>query len=135
MSGRPKILVADDEDDFRELLCLYLKSKKYDILQAADGAQALEISLAQKPDVLLLDLTMPVLDGFQVASELSAKMGAQAPKILVVTGRNLVEEDVAVLLGGALGIMRKPVKMDDLAANVASILRYRPGDSPLSLIK
>jgi len=135
VGDKKRILVADDEDDFRELICLFLKSKKYEVLEACDGGEALSKALSERPDVLILDLMMPVMDGFQVASELTAKMGAEAPKILVVTGRNLVEEDVAILLGGALGIMRKPVKMEDLAANVARILEFKPGDSPLSLIE
>lgn len=133
MSKKQRLLVADDDDDFRELLYLYLKSKGYDVITARDGGEALEKALSEPLDMILLDLMMPVMDGFQVASEVTAKMGDKAPKILVVTGRNLIEEDVAILLGGAVGIMRKPIKMDELEKNVLFILDG--ADSPISLIQ
>jgi len=128
MSDKKLILVADDDDDFRELIALCLRQKNtYEILEACDGREALETAVDQSPDLILLDLMMPVMDGFQVASELTAKLGIAAPKILIITGRNLVEEDVAILLSGATGIMRKPLQTDALLLNVEAVLNGNLG--------
>ena len=133
---RKKILLADDEDDFRELMTLYLmRVDRYELFEARDGGEALEKAIAESPDLILLDLMMPVLDGFQVASELTARLGVSAPKILIVTGRNLVEEDAAILLSGATGIMRKPVKMEQLLKNVERALAGDPLDADWSAIQ
>ncbi len=133
---RKKILLADDEDDFRELMTLYLRRvDRYELFEARDGGEALEKAIAESPDLILLDLMMPVLDGFQVASELTARLGVSAPKILIVTGRNLVEEDAAILLSGAIGIMRKPVKMEQLLKNVERALAGDPLDADWSAIQ
>ncbi|PIP82464.1 MAG: two-component system response regulator [Elusimicrobia bacterium CG_4_9_14_3_um_filter_62_55] len=133
---RKKILLADDEDDFRELMTLYLmRVDRYELFEARDGGEALEKAIAESPDLILLDLMMPVLDGFQVASELTARLGVSAPKILIVTGRNLVEEDAAILLSGAIGIMRKPVKMEQLLKNVERALAGDPLDADWSAIQ
>ena len=90
---------------------------------------------AEKPDLLLLDLMMPVKDGFEVASELTAKLGTDAPKIIVITGRNLLEEEVALLLAGVAGSMHKPIKLDELAALVSKVLAEDPGSSPFDAIQ
>jgi CheY-like chemotaxis protein len=135
-AGKTRILVADDEDDFRELMFLYLNRKpEYELSEASDGGEALEKAVNDSPDLILLDLMMPVMDGFQVASELTAKLGTAAPKILIITGRNLVEEDAAILLSGATGIMRKPVKMDQLLKNVERALNGDPLDADWSAIQ
>lgn len=134
--SRKKILVADDEDDFRELMFLYLKRQEhYELFEARDGGEALKTAMERSPDLILLDLMMPVLDGFQVASELTSRLGTAAPKILIVTGRNLVEEDAAILLSGATGIMRKPVKMEQLLKNVERALDGDPLDADWSAIQ
>ena len=132
MGDKKRILVADDDEDFRMLLYMYLKRKGYEVLTAEDGGQALDIALKEPLDLLLLDLMMPVKDGFQVASELTARMGVSAPRILVITGRNLLEEDVALLLAGVAGAMHKPIKMEELSKEVERLLAMRPEESPLA---
>lgn len=135
MAEKKTLLVADDDEDFRELLYLFLRKQGYKVSQAKDGQEALDKALASPPDLLLLDLMMPKLDGFQVASELTAKMGTNAPKILIITGRNLVEEDVALLLAGAAGALHKPIKLDVLAKTIEDILAMEPGESPFSALQ
>ncbi len=135
MSEKKQLLVADDDDEFRDLLYMYLKSKGYKVLTASDGGEALKIASSEPIDLLLLDLMMPVKDGFQVASELTAKMGSKAPKILIITGRSLLEEDVAILLSGAAGSMHKPIKLDELRQLVEKILGEDPRSSPFDAIQ
>jgi len=135
VNDKKQLLIADDDEDFRDLLYMFLCKQGYKVLTASDGQEALDTALSKKLDLLLLDLMMPKLDGFQVASELTAKMGTNAPKILIITGRNLVEEDVALLLAGAAGAMHKPIKLDVLAKTVADILAAKPGESPFSDIQ
>jgi len=136
MSDKKKLLVVDDEDDFRELVVMcFQRTGLYEISEARDGAEALDQVARQKPDLMLLDLTMPVKDGFEVASELTTKMGTDAPKILIVTGRNILEEDVAILLAGAVGIVRKPVQMDKLIENAAKAIEGAALDADWSQIQ
>lgn len=136
MGDKKKILIADDDDDFRDLLLLSLRLKKaYELIEARDGGQALEKALAQSPDLILLDLMMPVMDGFEVASALTDKLGTAAPKIIIVTGRNLVEEDAAILLSGATGIMRKPISPAVLVENVERALRGETLDADWTAIQ
>lgn len=136
MSEKKKILVADDDDDFRELMYFCLKrDDRFELLEARDGGQALAKAISESPDLILLDLMMPVMDGFEVASELTAKLGEGAPKILIITGRNLVEEDAAILLSGATGIMRKPVETEVLIKNVDAVLSGGTLDADWSAIQ
>lgn len=134
-ADKKQILIADDDDDFRELLSMYLKSKGYDILNASDGIEALETAQSNPVDLILLDVNMPRMDGFQVAERLNLDMGADAPKIMIVTGRSLVEEDVAALLSGAVGALHKPFRMDELLKRVAKALAQTDEDSDWAKIQ
>lgn len=69
MERQQTVLIADDEAQIREILSLYLKKEGFKVIEAADGAEALVQIQAGKPDIILLDIMMPVLDGFEVCKQ------------------------------------------------------------------
>ena len=92
MADRKRILIADDDPDLRELLKMDLDSQGYEVLTAADGKDALQIALAEKLDLILLDVMMPFIDGYHVAHEITDKLGEKAPYIIIITSRDLGRE-------------------------------------------
>ncbi|MGC8915512.1 MAG: response regulator [Thermoanaerobaculum sp.] len=80
-----KVLVADDSRIFRVLVRELLQEKGATVLEAADGKEALDTALAQRPDLLILDALMPRLSGFEVLAKLKEKLPTYRPKVFVVT--------------------------------------------------
>jgi two-component system, OmpR family, response regulator MprA len=104
-----RILVVDDEKAIRELLCRILTIAGYDVEAAADGSEALERILARRPDLILLDLMMPVLDGWSVLDRLRDQ--ADPPPVIVVSA--YLDRGRAVA-AGASGYLNKPFRAAEL---------------------
>jgi len=122
MSGAKKIIVVDDEAELRELLAGYLSQQGLQVRQAASGA-ALDRLLAEEPaDLVLLDLTMPVEDGFSIARRLRTLEGG-GPAIIMVTGAGTVVDRVVGLELGADDYIAKPFDLRELLARVRAVLR------------
>ena len=119
-----RILVADDEPHIRELVRLYLSKEGHDIDLASDGKEALEKALRLKPDLVVLDLMMPKLDGFEVTKHIREQ--SDVP-ILMLTVR---KEDAVKVAGFELGAddyLTKPFNPKELVARVKAILRRSDG--------
>jgi DNA-binding response OmpR family regulator len=125
MSDKKRILVADDDPDLLELLKMDLGYQGYEVLAAANGKDALAVATNERLDVVLLDVMMPYIDGYHVAYELSNKLGAQAPKIVIMTSRDTVREKGIAMMSGAVSILQKPFSMADLHAKLDEILAKR----------
>jgi DNA-binding response OmpR family regulator len=121
MADRKRILIADDDPDLLELLKLDLSYNGYDIITAANGKDALATAQVEKVDLILLDVMMPYIDGYHVAYELSNKMGAQTPKIIIMTSRDTVREKGIALMSGAISLLQKPFPMAELHARLTEI--------------
>jgi len=122
MENRKRILVADDDPDLLELLKMDLDFQGYEVLAAQNGKEALEMATKEKVDLVLLDVMMPYIDGYHVASELSAKLGNQVPKIVIMTSRDTVREKGIALMSGAVCVLQKPFEMAALHKLVKEIL-------------
>jgi len=122
MADRKRILVADDDPDLLDLLKMDLSLQGYEILEAANGKDALQIGLAEKLDLCLLDVMMPYIDGYHVAYELTNKLGAKAPRIVIMTSRDTTREKGVALMSGAEEVIQKPFEMAALHAKLADIL-------------
>jgi DNA-binding response OmpR family regulator len=116
-----RILVIEDELGMRTALCDLLQSEGYRVLQAADGESGLKRALEQKPDLILLDIMMPRLDGFAVCAELR-RLSVTIP-ILMLTAKGRVEDRVTGLDAGADDYLVKPFSTEELLARVRSLLR------------
>ncbi len=122
------ILVADDEASIRDLARLYLEKEGFRVLTADNGAQALAKARDGSPALLVLDLMMPELDGWEVCRRLRAE-GDQLP-ILILTARDQDIDKIVALEMGADDYLTKPFNPRELVARVRAILRRTSGGRP-----
>ena len=115
-----KIMVVDDDRNICELLRLYLEKEGYDTVVASDGAAALEAFDAAKPDLILLDVMMPRLDGWQVCREIRKK--SQCP-IIMLTAKGELFDRVLGLELGADDYVVKPFEAKEVMARIKAVLR------------
>jgi CheY-like chemotaxis protein len=107
-TSQVRVLVADDEPPIRLLCEVNLALAGLDVLQAADGQEALELARSQAPDLILLDLMMPRLDGWTVAEELAADKRTRGIPVLFLTARATMADRRRAEELGALGYILKP---------------------------
>ena len=120
-----RVLVVDDEEDFLHLIEIKLKKAGFEVLTARDGQEALEMTLAEKPDLMLVDVMMPRLDGFSVVSEVKQRLGTEAPIIILLTARGLETDVVQGLTIGADDYIIKPFSPRELIARINVVLIKR----------
>lgn len=120
--GRPRLLVVDDDYDSREALQQLLEPE-YEVVTASDGQEALEAALEQHPDVILLDLSMPRVDGFQVLERLRADPATVDIPVLVVSALSDNAVKVRGLDLGAVDYLQKPYSHSELRARVERTMR------------
>ena len=124
MSNKQKILVVDDDENIAELISLYLTKECFDTQIVHDGEAALQAFDRFEPDLMLLDLMLPGIDGYQVCREVRAK--SQTP-IIMLSAKGEVFDKVLGLELGADDYMEKPFDSKELVARVKAVLRrYRP---------
>lgn len=114
------MLVVDDEPQIVRALVINLKARKYEVDAAADGASALELAAARHPDVVVLDLGLPDMDGVEVIKGLR---GWTRVPILVLSARQTSDEKVEALDAGADDYVTKPFGMDELLARLRAAVR------------
>jgi CheY-like chemotaxis protein len=123
LTGR--ILVADDNEPNRELLEAYLSDDGHEILMAADGREALEVAQSRQPDLILLDVMMPKLSGYEVCRQLKANSATSAIPILMVTALKDPGDIEKAVSAGADDFLSKPVHRLELKTRVRSLLKVR----------
>jgi two-component system KDP operon response regulator KdpE len=116
----PKILVVDDEAPVRRLLKIVLSREAYEVLSASSGGEALDLAVKHSPNLVILDLALPGLDGLAVCRELRSWSGAP---ILVVSGVGDEATKIAALDQGADDYLTKPFTAGELLARVRALLR------------
>jgi DNA-binding response OmpR family regulator len=128
-----RILIIEDEPAMRTVLTDLLASEGHRVIAASQGADGLERALAEQPDLILLDVMMPRLDGFALAQELR-RLGRAVP-ILMLTAKGRVEDRVRGLDSGADDYLVKPFSGDELLARVRALLRrfHRGAAAPTQL--
>ena len=119
-----KILVADDDPQLVRALRITLAAHGYDVVAAPDGAAAIALAAHEHPDIVLLDLGMPRLDGVQV---IQALRGWTSIPIIVVSGRTGSADKVDALDAGADDYVTKPFQIDELLARLRALSRRTPG--------
>ena len=119
--GAARILVVDDESSISELLAMALRYEGFEVETAADGHACLELHGSFRPDLIVLDVMMPGLDGFAVAERL-AERRSEVP-IVFLTARDTTEDKVRGLTLGGDDYVTKPFSLEELVARIRSILR------------
>ncbi|MSS85383.1 response regulator [Actinomycetaceae bacterium WB03_NA08] len=126
-----KILIADDDPQILRALRITLTAKGYEIFTAADGAQAIAAAIDHHPDIFLIDLGMPELDGIEVIHGIRG--WSQAP-ILVVSGRAGAADKVEALDAGADDYITKPFAVEELLARIRALTRRVPQEDATPVV-
>ncbi len=125
---RRRILVADDEPSIREILSVQLVRLGYEVVAAADGVEAVAMYESEKPDLVLLDVMMPRLDGLSACQKIRAlekKSGARVP-VLFLTARDSTHDKTSAALSGGDEFIAKPISLEDLRDRLETALKRRP---------
>jgi class 3 adenylate cyclase/CheY-like chemotaxis protein len=120
-----RILVVDDSETNRDILDARLKTQGYEVIQAADGEEALAAAKRDTPDLILLDVMMPKLDGFEVCRRIRGDTSLPFMPIILVTAKSDTKDVVIGLDAGADEYLTKPIDQAALLARVRSILRLK----------
>lgn len=108
------LLLAEDNDLNRDVIARRLSRRGFEVIEAIDGGEALEMTRSERPDALLLDLSMPVIDGWEVATRLKGDEATADIPIIAVTAHAVKGEREKALEAGCDGYFAKPVDMDKL---------------------
>ncbi len=120
-----RILVVDDNRDNVEIIATRLRFRGYEIEEASDGATALEMVRNNPPDLMLLDVMLPDIDGYEIARRLKNDEDMPFIPIILVTARDTTQDKVAGLDAGADDYLTKPIDFPELEARVRSMLRIK----------
>jgi len=126
------ILVVDDEPQIRRVLRATLSSSGYDVIEAKDGQEAIEIVIRERPALILMDVNMPVMNGLEACSKI--RLSFDGP-IIMVTVRNSEHDKVLALDSGADDYVVKPFTMGELLARIRAALRRSASEEPLPKIE
>jgi CheY-like chemotaxis protein len=116
-----RILVVEDDDGFRELVCEILGSHGYRVLSATDGREAMDLATKQKPDLILLDLAMPQIDGWDVLRALRINNILAKSKVCILTGVESPEKMNYALQQGAVGYIVKSAESFSVAGFLSKV--------------
>ncbi len=117
-----RILAVDDEPHILKLVSFSLSSKGFDVIEASDGLTAVEIAEREQPDLILLDVMMPVLDGYEACRRLKANPATQAIPVVMLSAKSQKAEQAIGLEAGALDYICKPFTPKDLVEQVRGFL-------------
>ena len=123
MAGPKKILLADDEEQLALAVKIRLQSKGYQVLTAPDGRQALELIAQQQPDLIILDILMPVMDGYSCLREINRRFGRGRVPVIILTARDRMKD--LFELEGIDDYVIKPFDHEDLLVRIERVLKRR----------
>nr|MBU1328603.1 response regulator [Candidatus Omnitrophota bacterium] len=123
MDGQKKILIIDDEEDIQKLLKIRLEQEGFIVITASDGEKGVKSAELETPDLILLDIMMPVVDGYSCLKEIRRIQKIKDTHVLMMSGKE--EEKVRDLFAfqKISGYLEKPFELDDLIAKIKEILK------------
>lgn len=119
---RPKILICDDEEVLRRLVCASLARGDYELLEACDGDEAIELAEAEQPQLIVLDMMMPGRTGLEVLEHLRAHADLCATPVIMLSARTQEQDRSAATVAGATLFLQKPFSPSELATLVEETL-------------
>ena len=120
-----KILIVDDEMGARSGLSTLLRREGFEVDEASDGPSALAQCVASRPDLILLDIVMPEMDGFEVCRQLKASPEMRLTPVVLITGLSATEDRIKGINAGADDFLSKPIDFNELLARARSLLRLK----------
>jgi CheY-like chemotaxis protein len=119
-----RILLVDDEVDFREMCAEYLTTAGYEVLQAESGKEAIDVAIARKPDLIVMDVEMPRMDGLEATRRLGADARTHAIPVIVLSANSIAQHARAERLGCTV-CLTKPCDPDDLEGVIRTLVETR----------
>mgnify|MGYP002624436610 CR=1 FL=1 len=126
----PRILIVDDEPDVVEMFTRALEGEHFEVLQAFDGISAVDMAVNDHPDLILLDIMMPMMSGYEVLGQLRSDPQTQQIPVICVTSAHSPEARAQSKAAGAQAILVKPFRPAELIAQVRRLLARSHGDAP-----
>jgi DNA-binding response OmpR family regulator len=127
---KPKVIIVDDDRDTREMLTLALELESFEVTQAANGLRLISAMHVDRPDVVLLDVMMSWIDGFELCRAIRKNAQFGDIPIIFISGRKSREDQEKGMDAGAVDYFTKPLDMDRLIARIREILAQRVAASP-----
>jgi len=118
-----KILVVDDNQDGRELVVKILKNRGYQMIEAVDGEEALEKAIAENPDLILMDISIPKIDGYEVTKRLKSQIKFKDTPIIALTANAMKGDREKAMEAGCEGYISKPIDIHGLPDQIKSYLK------------
>ena len=119
----PRILLIDDNEPNRQFLSRRLSRRGFEVILAADGVAGVEMAKAEKPDLILMDMNMPRLDGWEATRQIKADASVAAVPIIGLTAHAMVGDRERAIEAGCADYHTKPVEFDKLLEQIESLLR------------
>ena len=122
--GLPKkILIVDDNQDSRELVVKILKNRGYQLIEAIDGEDAFEKAIAESPDLILMDISIPKIDGYEVTRMLKSRKEFKYTPIVALTAHAMKGDREKAMESGCEGYIAKPINIHELPEQIKSYLK------------
>lgn len=125
----PTILIADDDEDLRVMLRPLLESQAYQVLEAANGREAAEQTVRERPALVIMDLGMPGMDGLSAVEEIRRSVPASDTEVLIVSAYDRVEFRTEAIAAGCGGFIAKPLDPAALLKTIRLLLRQEEGEA------
>jgi CheY-like chemotaxis protein len=119
----PRILLIDDNEPNRQFLSRRLSRRGFEVILAADGVAGVETAKAEKPDLILMDMNMPRLDGWEATRQIKADAAVAAVPVIGLTAHAMVGDRERAIEAGCADYHTKPVEFDKLLEQIESLLR------------
>ncbi len=126
-SRRPLVLVVDDFADNREMYSEYLSYSGYEVIEAKNGVEAIEAAQARMPDIIIMDLSLPVMDGWEATRRLKADEKTRAIPVVALTGHALAGHSKGARDAGCDSFLAKPCLPDQLVAEIKRMIARARG--------
>lgn len=124
-ADKTKILVVDDEPNIVQTLRDRLEMNEYKVITACNGKEGLETALQEKPDVILLDVIMPVMDGHEMLEALRRQPGGGEPSVIMLTARSQTQDISRANACGIDDYIVKPFDLSELLEKIESVIEHR----------
>jgi DNA-binding response OmpR family regulator len=124
-ADRTKILVVDDEPNIVQTLRDRLEMNEYKVVTACNGKEGLETALQEKPDVILLDVIMPIMDGHEMLEALRRQPGGEEPSVIMLTARSQTQDISRANACGIDDYIVKPFDLSELLEKIESVVEHR----------
>lgn len=118
----PTILIAEDNEDLRGMLGQFLTANGYSVVEAADGHEAVEAAARERPDLIVMDLGMPGMDGLSAVAEIRRRAPADAPPVLIASAYDSLEYRTEAVGAGCVGFLAKPLDPTELLKTIRMLL-------------